>query len=111
MTMHELGRMKQANVGNIIMKFTAVFVWFVLAGVALGEPSKTQNAFRVKYILSDAVYIDGGKPSGLAEGQRLIIRRKAASEGSGVLPGLKPGRGCQILTPEQATAKGPSGEA
>ena len=78
--MHELGRMKQANVGNIVMKFTAVFVWFVLAGVALGEPSKTQNAFRVKYILADAVYIDGGKPSGLAEGQRLIIRRKAASQ-------------------------------
>jgi hypothetical protein len=39
--MHELGQMKWASTKSVIMKFTAVSAWFVLAGAALGEPSKT----------------------------------------------------------------------
>ena len=41
---------------------------------------KIQTSFHVKYVIEGAVYIDGGSNSGLAEGQKLILRQKGESK-------------------------------
>jgi hypothetical protein len=39
-------------------------------------PDKVQTEFRVKYVSADAVYLEGGSAAGLAEGQKLVIKKK-----------------------------------
>jgi hypothetical protein len=48
-------------------------------------PASAQNpagrtSFRVKYIAEGVVYIDGGRNSGLTEGEKLVIRRRVLSD-------------------------------
>ena len=44
-----------------------------VSGPSAGAPNRT--SFKVKYVAEDAVYIDGGKSDGLAEGMALSIRK------------------------------------
>jgi len=50
--------------------------WSACAGQARDEHQKVKASFRVKYVAADAVYLDGGSSEGLAEGQKLTIKRK-----------------------------------
>jgi hypothetical protein len=62
---------------------TALAVLILLLTLAAGLCSaedKLPPVFGVKYVSADAVYLDGGSTSGLAEGQRLVIKRKGAEE-------------------------------
>ncbi|HUM06777.1 MAG TPA: AMIN domain-containing protein [Terriglobales bacterium] len=49
--------------------------------------SDLRTAFRVKYVVQDAAYLDGGRAAGLAEGMKLVVRNlpnsgAVAAEGS-----------------------------
>ncbi len=51
--------------------------WLVCCGNAVaqtGDPG-VRDRFRVKYVAEGAVYLEGGRSAGLAEGQRLTLRR------------------------------------
>jgi hypothetical protein len=37
------------------------------------SPAKAENGFRIKHVLADAVYIEGGRSAGLAAGQKLTV--------------------------------------
>jgi hypothetical protein len=56
----------------------ALFVWAVFAAQVSAEPAKA-SGIRIKYIYKDAVYLEAGGSSGLAEGQRLLIKRESAA--------------------------------
>lgn len=43
---------------------------------AFGEDTEPRTVFQVRYVASGAIYIDGGKEAGLAEGYRFTIKRK-----------------------------------
>ena len=45
----------------------------------LGQSSAPRTTFRVKYVAEGAVYLDGGRSSGLSEGMKLTIRRETAT--------------------------------
>ena len=47
-----------------------------VSGPSSGTPNRT--TFKVKYVAEDAIYIDGGKSDGLAEGMALSIRKSDA---------------------------------
>ncbi len=58
----------------------ALLVWMA-AGLQLhADEQKVQTTFRVKYVAADAVYLEGGSSAGLAEGQKLTIKRKESGE-------------------------------
>ena len=42
----------------------------------LGEEAGPRTVFQVRYVAAGAVYIDGGRAAGLAEGFHLTIKRK-----------------------------------
>src|SRR4030042_5783481 len=42
------------------------------------DSTTVRTEFKVKYVAENAVYLDGGREAGLAEGQKLTIRRDAA---------------------------------
>ncbi len=44
-------------------------------------------AFRVKYAIQDAVYLEGGRNAGLAEGMTLEVKRPVSAEAGGQGPG------------------------
>jgi hypothetical protein len=52
---------------------------------AVGKPQQTEvkTRFAVKYVAEGAVYLDAGRDAGLAEGQRLSVRRADASGAEG----------------------------
>ncbi len=55
-----------------------VLLWLAClpAGDAMGaQGAGIQTSFRVKYVAEGAVYLDGGRTMGLAEGQKLTVRR------------------------------------
>jgi hypothetical protein len=57
-----------------------LFLSFSLAaGLCLAQ-DKLQQVFGVKYVSADAVYLEGGSTAGLAQGQKLIIRRNGVAE-------------------------------
>jgi hypothetical protein len=53
---------------------------FALASSLYGMQESVQTAFSVKYVSADAVYLEGGSNAGLAEGQKLAIKRKGAED-------------------------------
>jgi len=46
----------------------------VLLPSRAGENPDLRTAFRVKYVVQDAAYLDGGRAAGLAEGMKLVVR-------------------------------------
>lgn len=52
----------------------------VRAGCSLAQDVKVQTKFRIKFITQDVVYLEGGRESGLSEGQRLTVRREGAAD-------------------------------
>jgi hypothetical protein len=64
---------------------TGRFTWpavavFALASALCGQENQPRTVFQVRYVAAGAVYIDGGREAGLAEGFRLTIKRKAPGE-------------------------------
>lgn len=67
------------------------YAWALLlvCATALAQEAPTaanpaiRTAFRVRYVAEDAVYIDGGRSAGLAEGMTLVIRQKAGTQAAG----------------------------
>jgi hypothetical protein len=66
------------------------YSWVALAGLILflalsphllSAQDTTQNAFPVKFVSADAVYLEGGSNSHLAQGQKLTIKKKGAESG------------------------------
>ncbi len=53
----------------------ALLLW--TAG-ALAQPAGAHSEFRVKYVSTDSVYLDGGSEDGLAEGMELELERREA---------------------------------
>jgi hypothetical protein len=53
----------------------------VLLFAAASQAQETRPSFRIKYVAEDAVYIEGGRSSGIAEGMKLTVLR--AQPGSG----------------------------
>ena len=42
---------------------------------ALAQQPEARTAFRIKYLADGVVYLEGGRDAGLAEGQRLVVKR------------------------------------
>jgi hypothetical protein len=55
--------------------------------VASDQEGLIQTKFRVKFVSSDSVYIDAGRGAGLAEGQRLTIRRENPDKSGAIARG------------------------
>lgn len=59
-----------------------VFGWCLFAsGICAGQEN-IRTEFAVKFVSADSVYLDGGSNAGLAEGQKLIIKRKEGGDAS-----------------------------
>jgi hypothetical protein len=58
----------------------AVVGLLAAATAGLGEDAGPRTVFQVRYIAAGAVYIDGGRDAGLAEGYHLTIKRKKPGE-------------------------------
>ena len=50
------------------------------AALASGQENEPRTVFQVRYVAEGAVYIDGGREAGLAEGFRLTIKRKSPGQ-------------------------------
>ncbi|MEZ5353827.1 MAG: hypothetical protein R2762_14405 [Bryobacteraceae bacterium] len=57
--------------GETLMRFAALIL---LPAIAIAQP-QPRTSFQVRYVAADAVYLDGGRDAGLAEGFRLVVRR------------------------------------
>lgn len=59
-----------------------LLVWLVYCGSAVAQTGDAgvRDRFRVKYVAEGAVYLEGGRAAGLAEGQRLTLRRGENSD-------------------------------
>lgn len=53
---------------------------FVLVPDLCAASDSGQSSFTVKFVSADAVYLDGGSNAGLAEGQKLLIKRKGVED-------------------------------
>ncbi len=63
------------------MVLTVSLLFLALAAAqARAEEGKVPFAFPVKYVVQDCVYLVGGSKAGLAEGQKLTVRRQQANE-------------------------------
>jgi hypothetical protein len=47
----------------------------VWAAAAHAQTETTRTSFRVKYVIEDAVYLDGGRDAGLTKGMKLTVKR------------------------------------
>jgi hypothetical protein len=56
-----------------------LLILLVAAGLLQGQTSKPVPTYRVKHVAEGAVYLDGGRSTGLSEGVRLTVRRPAGS--------------------------------
>ncbi len=61
---------------------------FLLGGILCAQSPSPRTVFRVKYIAEGAVYLDGGREAGLAEGMNLSVRRDDQA-GSNVIAELE----------------------
>ena len=52
----------------------------VAAAPAQVSEQNVQSAFHVRYVASDAIYVDGGRSAGLAEGMRLVIKAPVSAD-------------------------------
>ena len=64
----------------IIRGVWPVFAMLALAPAMCGQEKQPQTVFQVRYVAAGAVYIDGGREAGLAEGFHLTIKRKAPGQ-------------------------------
>ena len=57
-------------------------LWFAIAMVIVcyAEEQGLRTTFRVRYVASGAVYLDGGRAAGLSEGFRLTVKRRKPGE-------------------------------
>lgn len=64
---------------------SCAFLW-VLSWTALqADPVNVRTQFKVKYVAEGAAYLDGGRLEGLAEGQKLSIRKEVAGSEATVI--------------------------
>jgi hypothetical protein len=56
------------------------FVLAICPALTVAQDAPENAGFRVKYIAAGVVYLDGGRASGLKEGQRLIVQNDVAPE-------------------------------
>ena len=64
----------------------------LLASLSLcAQETAVQTAFRVRYVGSDSVYVEGGRSAGLVEGMKLVIKASGKESGdeAGVVAYLK----------------------
>ena len=52
----------------------------LLSSLAFGQMSEPRALFRVKHVAEGAIYLDGGRSSGLSEGMKLTITRDTVVE-------------------------------
>lgn len=57
----------------------AVLGCWLAASAAHAQQPGTPAAFRIKYIADGAIYLEGGSAAGLAEGQKLVVKRSGTS--------------------------------
>lgn len=60
-------------------RFRSALAFLCIVGICAGQsPSaadqQVRSRFRVRYVASDAVYVEGGRSAGLSEGTRLVIK-------------------------------------
>jgi len=65
-------------VRNLSRSLIYTFLWILAWSFVQADPTGVRTEFKVKYIAEGAVYLDGGRLEGLAEGQKLSITRQAA---------------------------------
>jgi len=58
------------------------FLWLALGFGAARDAGgqEIRTTFRVRYVASEAVYLDGGRAAGLSEGYRLTVKRRQPGE-------------------------------
>jgi len=59
------------------MKALSLVLWFALLSVCRAWPQTPKDSFRIKYVAEGAVYIEGGRTSGLAEKMALTVTRES----------------------------------
>jgi hypothetical protein len=66
----------------VIHERTSLVLWLALAlgASCLLQGQTLRTTFRVRYVASGAVYLDGGNAAGLAEGFRLTVQRRKPGE-------------------------------
>jgi hypothetical protein len=63
-------------------KLLATLFFLCSAMAAMQREATPKATFRVKHVTEDAVYLDGGRSTGLTEGMTLIIKRKGVYDAS-----------------------------
>jgi len=62
------------------LRFCATLPLFFLLALACHADTGLRTTFRVRYVASGAVYLDGGRAAGLAEGFLLNVKRRAPGQ-------------------------------
>ena len=86
---------RRPGLGRGHLRSTGGFRWLPLLclssclGIvaAADQDGLIQTKFRVKFVTSDSVYLEAGREAGLAEGQRLTVRRDSPDESGAVARG------------------------
>ena len=95
----------------------AAFLLPALPAVSAPRQVEVKTRFTVKYVAEGAVYLNGGRDAGLAEGQKLTIRRGDAAAAEGrviaelrVVSVASASAACSILTSKEAVRIGDEAE-
>jgi hypothetical protein len=72
--------MHMRRIGGHRRVLSVLILSLSLAAGLCSAQEKLERAYGVKYVSADAVYLDGGSTAGLAEGQRLLIKRKGTEQ-------------------------------
>ncbi len=79
----------------MVRRWSSFALLLMLVPVCGAQDTPVQTSFRLRYVGTDSVYVDGGRSAGLAEGMRLVIKaqpggtNKEAGDASGVVAYLK----------------------
>lgn len=57
----------------------------LFVALARAQQAEVQASFRIKYVMEDAVYVDGGRNVGLARGMKLTVKRQVETGAKGAL--------------------------
>jgi len=65
---------------RLLRSYALAGMVLLLAAIGHTEAPGLRASFRVRYVASGAVYLDGGRAAGLAEGFRLTVKRRQPGE-------------------------------
>jgi hypothetical protein len=78
-TQRQTGCMSKNSQNKLWSAFTGLVLFFGLGMELYPAQDSIPKAYAVKYVSTDAVYLEGGNAAGLMVGQKLVIKKKGAA--------------------------------